>query len=219
MKTAKSLFVFVLLAFSVFAMAQVDKSIKKPGERKVYPVNKKKEISKDKKVNKTSESNNVTNAPSFFNAKFNKNQVWEVTSDPSEPVVGENWTLNVTGAARYEMSQDPTIQLIDWGKDNDRYMMFFAQKGGSFVQITDDISNDEQPTLISVKMFEKNGTQVIGEVFRCGAVLGLSKSGFVYEIRGREDQFKLYFSFTPVKATDVINYIPTKGEVTKLSEL
>jgi uncharacterized protein (TIGR02145 family) len=95
--------------------------------------------------------------------------------------------------------------------------MFYVNKGGSFIQITDDIKNDTL-TLISAKLYERNGT-VVDEPYYCGWIRGLGTTGVVYGIREPDTQFDLYLSATPVKPDEVLIYKPIIGMVKKVSQL
>ena len=151
----------------------------------------------------------------FFKTKFGKNQVWTVECEPNEPKDGEEMTVSVKGPAKIparEQSKD-----LDWGKNGDRYLMFYVNKGGSFIQITDDIKNDTL-TLISAKLYERNGT-VVDEPYYCGWIRGLGTTGVVYGIREPDTQFDLYLSATPVKPDEVLIYKPIIGMVKKVSQL
>ena len=43
----------------------------------------------------------------------------------------------------YEQIQNKPneTKLVDWGKDGDRYIMFLVEKGESFIQIADTVSD------------------------------------------------------------------------------
>ena len=151
----------------------------------------------------------------FFGTKFYKNQVWEVSCDPDEPTDGEEMTVTVKGPAKIAAREE--TKPLDWGKNGDRYLMFYVNKGGSFIQIIDDLKNDTL-TLISAKLCERNGT-VVDSPYYCGWIRGLGTSGVVYGIREPDIQFDLYLSANAVKQNDVITYKPIIGMVKKLSQL
>ncbi|MEI6141478.1 MAG: fibrobacter succinogenes major paralogous domain-containing protein [Mariniphaga sp.] len=151
----------------------------------------------------------------FFGTKFYKNQVWEVSCDPVEPADGQEMTVTVKGPALKPAREE--TKPLDWGKNGDRYLMFYVNKGGSFIQITDDIKNDTL-TLISAKLYERNGT-VVDEPYYCGWIRGLGTSGVVYGIREPDIQFDLYLSANAIKQNDVVTYKPFIGIVKKLSQL
>jgi uncharacterized protein (TIGR02145 family) len=152
----------------------------------------------------------------IYKIKFKKNQVWDAGVGETADEAKVAYVMN--GPANYEKSWDESGQ-IDWGKNNDRYMMFFLQKGDGRMPIIDDINNDE-PTLLSVKMFEATG-KPLGETYRCGMVKNVGPNGFIYFIASSEHQFNIYFSKTPLKINDTVNYIPIKmgNGLNRMSEL
>jgi uncharacterized protein (TIGR02145 family) len=153
----------------------------------------------------------------LFQTKFYKNQVWEVTGVPDELKNGETLNLTVKGPAI--VSGKEGNPKVDWGKNGDRYIMFYVSKGQSFAQIIDDIKNDG-PTLISASLHERNGTKVPeGGVAHCGHLIGLGSKGVVYSIDEVDQYFNLFFSANPVKPDEEISYKPILANVTKLSEL
>jgi len=152
----------------------------------------------------------------FFQTKFYKNQVWEVTGVPEELNQDEMLSLTVKGPAL--IGGQEVNKFVDWGKNGDRYLMFYQNIGNSFIQMTDDIKNDTS-TLISARLYERNGTVADGEIFRCGLIMGLGTSGVVYGIREPEQQFNLFFSANPLKQNDVVTYKPILAKVTRLSQL
>jgi uncharacterized protein (TIGR02145 family) len=152
----------------------------------------------------------------IYKIKFKKNQVWDAVVGETEDETKVAYVMS--GPAKYEKSWDESGQ-IDWGKNNDRYMMFFLQKGEGRMPIIDDINNDE-PTLLSVKMFEATG-KPIGETYRCGIVKNVGPNGFIYFIASSEHQFNIYFSKTPLKVNDTLTYTPIKigNGLNRMSEL
>jgi hypothetical protein len=155
----------------------------------------------------------------MFKTKYKIDQVWEVESVESEDKAKVTYTIK--GPAVYEHGGGD-ISINDWGKNNDRYMMFTIVDGNDdYWQIIDDITNKKGPYYLSVSMFEANGGPAGrgGYGYNGGQIDDLGSLGFVYWNHTPNSDIKLFFSKTPLKATDIITYTRIKKEVTKLSEI
>lgn len=152
---------------------------------------------------------------SFFKVKYTKNQVWEVEKPEEMAEAGTSLTYTIKGPAKQISGYDES-KIIDWGKNGDRYMMFWVAKKSGRGEIEDDIKNDRIPALITVKIFERNGTEV-GSLG--GGVQALGNNGFVYDVSNSELQIRLFFSTMPLKQTDIITNRINVGQVTKLSQI
>ncbi len=152
---------------------------------------------------------------SFFKVKYTKNQVWEVEKPEEKAVAGISLTYTIKGPAKQISGYDES-KIIDWGKNGDRYMMFWVDKRSGRHEIEDDIKNDNQATLIAAKLFERNGTEV-GSLG--GGVQALGNNGFVYDVSNSEVQIRLFFSKMPLKQTEVITNRISIPSVSKLSQL
>lgn len=155
----------------------------------------------------------------IFNTKYKIDQVWEVQSVESDDKAKVTYTIK--GPAVYEHGGGD-ISINDWGKNKDRYMMFTIVDGNDdYWQIIDNITNKKGPYYLSVSMFEANGGSAGrgGSGYNGGQIDDLGSLGFVYWNHTPNSDIKLFFSKTPLKATDIITYTPIKKEVTKLSEI
>ena len=172
-----------------------------------------------KPVVKTLNPPKPNNAFDIFKTKYRADQVWEVQSVETED--NAKVTFKIKGPAVYEHGGG-YISINEWGKNNDRYMMFVIQKGlSNFFEIIDDVKNDTETTILSVDMFEANGEPAGrgGYGYSCGKIEDLGPLGFVFWNHTPNSDIRLFFSKTPIKANDIITYTPIKKEVTKLSEI
>ena len=175
-------------------------------------------VSKAKEIIKPAVTTKTNSAFDIFKTKYKIDQVWEVkldeSADPSKV------TYIIKGPAIYERHGD--VDLNDWGKNKDRYMKFAVVEGSDdYWQITDDVNKKKGPFYLSVEMFEATGAQSGsgGYGYDGVKIIDLGPQGFVMWKHSSEAETKLFFSKTPLKATDKITYTPIKKEVTKLSEI
>ena len=161
---------------------------------------------KPKEVTKTLNSSKPNTTFDIFKAKYKIDQVWEVES--VESTDDAKVTYKIIGPAIYEHGGGD-ISINNWGKNNDRYMMVSIQEGSS------------EYFSSSVEMFETTGERAGrgGYGYNSGRISDLGSLGFVFWNHTPNSDIRLFFSKTPLKATDIITYIPTKKEVTKLSDI
>ena len=153
----------------------------------------------------------------IFNTKFSKNQVWEADGLTDDLKDGETLTLTVKGPVQREFDGGQQLKNLDWGKNGDRYMMFVVVKESGRIEIADDIKNDD-PTYISVNLYERNGT-LVDKPYNCGSINALSNNCVVYGVHATDYGFNILFSANAVKMGDVITYKPTLAQATRLSQI
>jgi hypothetical protein len=134
----------------------------------------------------------VTDAPLFTN-KYSKDRVWDVMRTPIFATPGKEWTLSKLKGA-IEANGSP----IDWG--NGRYVMFVVQVAGagSLYPLTDDVNNSGVKYIVSLRLFENDGT-FVKVVSAWGRFLGFGDKGFVYETEGKYNEL---FAAGTQNATD-----------------
>jgi len=150
------------------------------------------------------------NETTFFKAKYKKDKVWDVKRSPAYPIAGQNWTL---GGLLNAFDADGGT--IDWGQD--RYLMLVAEvdNTNSPNALVDDVYKSGAKYNVSLQLFESNGT-LVKIVSKWGIIAGIGEKGFMYEEQG---YYGTFFSVAAVPSTTSINYNPTLGTVTKLSEI
>jgi hypothetical protein len=150
------------------------------------------------------------NDATFFKAKYKKDKVWDVQRSPAFPVAGQNWTL-----AGLKAAYDANGATIDWGQD--RYLMLVAEVDNSndANSLIDDVNGSGAKYKVSLKLFESNGA-LVKVLSTWGKIAGIGEKGFMYEEQG---YYGTFFSVGAVPSTTTIQYNPTLGSITKLSEL
>ncbi|NEW84752.1 MAG: hypothetical protein GZ094_20625 [Mariniphaga sp.] len=146
----------------------------------------------------------------FFNAKYTKENIWDVQRAPAYPIAGREWTLS-----GLKSSLDNTGKAIDWG--NGRYLMLTAEvdNARSPYSLTDDINNNGTKQNVSLKLYESDG-RLVKVVSKWGRIIGRGDKGFMYDIEGR---YGTFFSVALIDPSATIKYTPSLAAVTKLSEL
>ena len=154
-------------------------------------------------------SNGITECI-FFNAKYTKENVWDVQRSPSYPVAGKEWILSGLKGAL-----ESSGASIDWGTD--RYLMLVPEVDNTNNpnSLIDDINNSGTKLNISLKLFESDG-RLVKVVSKWGKLYGRGNKGFMYE---EEGHYGTFFSVAQVTPSTIIKYSPSLATITKLSEL
>jgi uncharacterized protein (TIGR02145 family) len=163
----------------------------------------------------------------FFTAKYSKAQVWEVEFDGSRDYnfsfqVGKAVDLNIVGPARTLNSMSNEGMPISWGSNNDRYFQFKLVEGYGFVEMIDDIKNEEESGIKLVpQLFEKNA--IMSEDYNSKLdpciVAAINADGYIVRFRSTEEFYYLYFSKKALSNPTNISIKPTKAEIMKISNL
>jgi len=150
------------------------------------------------------------NQSGIFNAKFTKDQVWDVQRDPAYPVAGKDWTLSGLKDALEASGAN-----IQWGAG--RYLMLVAEADNSNGRnsLSDEGNRNGPRQNVALKLFENNG-RLVKVVSQWGKIIGMGEQGFMYE---EEGMYGTFFSATPVNRNAVIRYKPNYATVTRMSEL
>jgi len=150
------------------------------------------------------------NQSGIFNAKFTRDQVWDVQRDPAYPVAGQDWKLS-----GLQDALDPTRAKIQWGAG--RYLMLVpeADKSNGRNSLSDEGNRNGPRQNVALKLFESNG-QLVKIVSQWGKIIGMGEQGFMYE---EEGMIGTFFSANPVNRNTVIIYKPNYATVTRMSEL
>ena len=168
------------------------------------------------KIKYSAKQTDIEKTSSLFQTKFLKNQVWDVQYPPDWAQKGD-WEFIVKGAP----FDSETGKTLDWGKNNDRYLMFHLGKGGlSLHSIIDDVNNpkDSDPAKyfnVTLNLYEHNGT-FVKLISNCGRLKGFSAEGFLY-IQGVS--FGTYFSINKRYKGEKFSYHPTVSAIKYTSEL
>lgn len=148
-----------------------------------------------------------------FETRFFKGQAWDVQRSPNVPSPGATWALSKLKAPYDAVA----TKSIDWGRGNDRYLMFGLDEAPSGQQtaLIDDLANSGRRYSVTLDLYEKNGVRV-KSVSRWGSVMGVGSEGFLYEQQG---VYGTYFSPAKVRENAFIVYRPKIFQVTRLSEI
>jgi len=168
------------------------------------------ELVNNSDLSKSLEKSNNVRECIFFNARYVKENVWDVQRSPAYPIAGKEWVLSgLKGAV------DNTGASIDWGTG--RYLMLVAEvdNTNNANSIIDDINNTGTKLNISLKLFESDG-RLVKVVSNWGKLYGRGNKGFMYE---EEGHYGTFFSVSQVNSSTIINYLPSLATITKLSEL
>lgn len=137
---------------------------------------------------------------SFFKTKYTNNQVWEISPDYKTPTVGTTKEVYIKGPACKNTGPEGDYKIINWGKNNDRYMMISLEKEGISTTNSDG-TKETEPCRFTVKLYEHDGTLVEDEYERA-IVVAVGDKGFELQIEACNYSF--FFSKTPIKESDVI---------------
>lgn len=168
------------------------------------------ELVNNSDLSKSLEKSNNVKECIFFNARYVKENVWDVQRSPAYPIAEKEWVLSgLKGAV------DNTGSSIDWGTG--RYLMLVAEvdNTNNANSIIDDINNSGTKLNISLKLFESDG-RLVKVVSNWGKLYGRGNKGFMYE---EEGHYGTFFSVAQVNSSTIINYSPSLATITKLSEL
>lgn len=149
----------------------------------------------------------------FFNAKFTFGKVWDAQRFPVYPFAGRDWRLSNLKLP-FDISTNGTI---DWGRHNDRYLMFDLEDDHSVfdASLVDDIYNTRTRYNISLKLFERDG-QFVKTISKWGKLIGFGPRGFMYEQQG---QLGTYFATDIQRLGGGVTYRPELDQVRNLSAL
>lgn len=159
----------------------------------------------------------LRNSISLFQNKYYKEHVWDVQRSPAYPVAGSNWRLSNFKNPFDSSTSNP----IDWGTNNDRYLMFdiaeaFSTGTGyySAFNYKDDIKNTGDYALV-LCLYEADGT-FVKRICEYSQIYGFGDVGFVAV---QEAHYGTLFTNEGFTTGATVNYIPTIGATTNLSEL
>ena len=149
-------------------------------------------------------------ASPLFTSKYYKANVWDVQRSPAYPTAASQWRLSGF-AAPYDAT---TSGPINWGTTGSRYLSFDLVKSatGSY---TDDVLGSNNKFNIVLKLYEANGTYV-KDVCRYGSFMGFGDKGFLFD---QDDSWGTFFANDSYAIGGAVTYTPTKGTLTKFSEL
>jgi hypothetical protein len=149
-------------------------------------------------------------ASPLFTSKYYKANVWDVQRSPAYPTAASQWRLSGF-AAPYDAT---TSGPINWGTTGSRYLSFDLVKSatGSY---TDDVLGSGNKFNIVLKLYEANGTYV-KDVCRYGSFMGFGDKGFLFD---QDDSWGTFFANDSYAIGGAVTYTPTKGTLTKFSEL
>ena len=157
--------------------------------------------------------NNNDQELSFLTATYNSGQVWDAQRSPSSPVIGRDWRLSMFRNP-YDMSSSSSI---NWGRNNDCYLMFELEENNSSNAYTliDDIDNSGRRYAVTLKLFDRDG-RYIKTVSRWGKLMGFGSGGFMYEQEGR---FGTFFTGERTGEGQSLVYRPEVAQIRYLSEI
>ncbi len=144
---------------------------------------------------------------------FTRDVVWDAQRWPVYPSAGREWRLS---GLRTPLDVS-TGTIIDWGRHNDRYLMFSleaydAPRGASFI---DDVYNSRTKYTVSLNLYESNG-RFVKSVSRWGRLIGFGSGGFMYE---QEGSLGTFFSTDPLRYGASVTYRPELEKITYLSSI
>ncbi len=150
---------------------------------------------------------------SFLTATYSRGQVWDVQRWPVYPALERDWTLS-----RLKAPYDRSINsLINWGRYNDRYLMFELEydNSGRGVSLIDDIENSGRRYFVALKLFESDG-RYVKTVSRWGRLMGFGSGGFLYE---QEGTYGTFFTGERTREGGTIAYRPEVIQIKYVSEI
>ena len=150
---------------------------------------------------------------SFLTATYARGQVWDVQRWPVYPALERDWTLS-----RLKAPYDRSINsLINWGRSNDRYLMFELEydNSGRGVSLIDDIENSGRRYFVTLKLFESDG-RYVKTVSRWGRLMGFGSGGFLYE---QEGTYGTFFTGHRTREGGTIAYRPEVIQIKYVSEI
>ncbi len=145
--------------------------------------------------------------------KFTREKVWDAQRSPAFPQAGKDWRLSGLKTA-YDVSNN---FKLDWGRFNDRYLMFSIVEDHSFRSsaFMDDVSNKRSKYTVALTLYERDG-RFVKIVSKWGDLIGFGSSGFMYVQQGF---YGTYFSFEMLQENGTITYRPDIAQIKGLSEI
>jgi len=154
----------------------------------------------------------MANRPAFLKAKYIMGQVWDAQRWPVYPSVGTNWSLS---GLKFPLDASRNSTL-DWGRYNDRYVMFDLDEDRSNQSaLIDDVTNSRIRYAVSLKLYERDG-RFIETVSKWGKLMGFGVAGFMYE---QEGQWGTFFSAERTREGETVNYRTELDQVKYLSQI
>lgn len=147
----------------------------------------------------------------ILNAKFSRDFVWDVQRFPIYPIDGREWKLS---GLKSPYDADSRSR-IDWGRFNDRYLMFdievdYSNRQGS---LYDEKTGKKYS--VSLNLYDSDG-RFVKRVSKWGKLMGFGRAGFMYE---QEGGYGTFFSVTRQREGDVIIYRPELIKAVYLSNI
>lgn len=138
--------------------------------------------------------------------KYYKVNVWSVKTSTAVPRSHANWTVS-----NFSAPLDPSLKKIDFGKNEDRYLMFTQEWNdqkypGGLKGLTGSPELRARTLRMVLNLYEDNGT-FVKTVSRYGTILGYSDQGFVYLPEGKKP---LFFTGEFFTAGDSLTYWVSK---------
>lgn len=147
----------------------------------------------------------------LLKTKFYRNQLFDVKRFPTYPSIFSDWKLSELNSP----FDKGTNTNIDWGRSNDRYVMFSLEVDRYYKSSLLDNNSGIRYALM-LNLFDRDG-RFVRTISRWGKVLGLGSAGFVYE---QEGDFGTFFpTDRRVKANDVVSYHVDLIEMRYVSEI
>ena len=147
----------------------------------------------------------------LMSRRFTKEQVWDAQRKPAYPAVGKEWELSNLKSP-YDQG---TKSALDWGRNNDRYLMFELEPNSSnFPESLSDNRSEKKYTL-TLSLFEHNG-HLVKVVSRWGKLIGVGSEGFMYEQEGR---FGTFFSVQGRRPGEKLIYRTEVAQAINLSQI
>ncbi len=145
--------------------------------------------------------------------KFTREKVWDAQRSPAYPQAGREWMLS--GFKRAFDAKSNTV--LDWGRFNDRYLMFTIVEDHSFraAAYMDDVSHTRSKYTVALTLFERDG-KFVKEVSKWGDLIGFGSTGFMYVQQG---VFGTFFSYEMMREGGFVNYRPDVAQIKNLSEI
>lgn len=147
----------------------------------------------------------------LLTGKYFAGEVWDAQRFPSNPVVGRDWQLSGLKAP-YDAS---TGSPIDWGRNNDRYIMFDLEvdRTNRTGSLTDDQSGRRYN--ITLKLYDRTG-RFIKVISNWGKLVGFGSEGFMYI---QEGQLGTFFAVDKVREGGNVSYRPFLAEAMQFSDI
>lgn len=147
----------------------------------------------------------------LLKSKYGKDQVFDAQRWPSYPPTLSDWKLSGLNLPL----DASTYSKIDWGRLNDRYVMFALDVDHyNRSSLMDNTSGVKYA--LSLNLYDRDG-RFVKTISRWGKLLGLGSGGFMYE---QEGQFGTFFpTDNRVRINDVVTYRADLIEMKYVSEI